>query len=466
MSGYRIYSINGLGGSACIYYRIALPLQTMDKLGFPCSIVLDDASATISPHQRAAMFMESDITLVYQNVSPQTINMMGATKKFKPMKASDGEMRWPPTYIVDTDDDLFNVMPLNITYGRLGTRRPDGKPLEKGDEVGIAHPTELAPPEAQTTLNEKYPNAAHGTIGSLNNSSGDILAKYIFDEDGQWHLYLSLWRDSGPEKNFDIEANKQLVDNWVQTIKHAHLVTCSTPRAAEYIRREVGPEIPTFVTYNAIDFNAYPKIDLRSHPDEVRILWEGSATHHEALWPITEAIGRVAKKYPQTKWVFFGAKYKWAYQNLPADQVDFVDWVTYDAYKLRLSTIGHDINLAPMAPHLFNQSRSAIRWYESSAIWKPAATIAQNTGAYHDEIEDGKTGLLFSTPEEFETKIGGLIEQKQLRKQLASNAKDWVRSNREAKDIATKLFQKYVEVREAHKQSIPREEETALVEAQ
>jgi hypothetical protein len=188
-------------------------------------------------------------------------------------------------------------------------------------------------------------------------------------------------------------------------------------------------------------------------------MWQGSATHHEDLWPLNEAIARVAKKYPETTWVFWGAPYKWAEANIPAGRVKVLPWVHHEAYITRLSTMNHDINLAPLTPHIFNQSRSAIKWYESSCICKPAATLAQNTGAYHDEIQDGETGLLFNTPEEFETKLGGLIEDAKLRQTLASNAQDWCKTNRDARKIITTLFHKYAMVRESHKQRMPSEED-------
>jgi len=440
--------MNGLDASACAYYRIVLPLTTMERLGFPVEVILDDAKAVVSPHQRSSMFLESDISLIYQNISDMTVNMMKASKGFKPLRSMEDsdQVRWPPTFICDSDDDLFNVMPLNVTYGSLGTRDHTGRQLQDGEELGIAHPFDLAPPEAQTALNDKYPYPIVGTRGDLKD------ARYIYDEDHQWHCYISLWRDG---HNVNYKENRKRLDVWKETVGLANLVTCSTAGAERYIKKEIGEHIPTFISPNAIDFDAYYKVDLQPHPGEVRILWEGSATHHEGLWPISESIGRLAKKYPQTTWYFFGAKYKWAAAHLPAERTHFIDWVHYEAYKLRLGTLGHDISYAPLIPYVFNESRSAIRWYENSALWKPAATVAQYTGAYKDEIQEGKTGLLFKTPEEFEEKMSAVIENETFRKELASNAKDWIRTNREVKAVTTKLFQKWVEVREGHKQTMP-----------
>jgi len=82
--------------------------------------------------------------------------------------------------------------------------------------------------------------------------------------------------------------------------------------------------------------------------------------------------------------------------------------------------------------NVFNRCRTAIKWYEASVLKQPSATLAQETGPYQDEIQDGKTGLLFKTPEEFEHKLSMLIEDAGLRHTLAAGAKDWVSENRDA----------------------------------
>jgi glycosyltransferase involved in cell wall biosynthesis len=424
----------------------------MEKLGFPVETTIDFGECDIPKERRWAMALESDITLSYQITSKFRLAMMQQAHTLKPMRDDTGEMRWPATFICDTDDDIFNVQPLNLTFGRLGFADPaTGKPLEDGAEVGIAHPLEIPDESVQSALNKEHPLPLPGDRADLKG------LRFIFASDGKWHAYFSLWKDG---KNIDFKRNRDVVYAWRDIMKESQLITCTTPRVEAMVKRECGESTPTFVTPNAIDFGAYPFVELSDHPGEIRILWQGSATHHEDLWPLNDAIGRVAAKYPETTWIFWGAPYKWAEKNIPADRVKILPWVHHEAYTTRLSTINHDINLAPLQPHIFNQSRSAIKWYESSCICKPAATLAQNTGAYQDEMEDGVTGLLFNNPEEFEQKLGALIEDAKLRQTLSSNAKDWCRTNRDARKIITTLFHKYAETRETHKQTMPTEEDT------
>ena len=452
-AAYRIYTSSSRDVTACTYYRQLLPITQMERMGLPVAGIIDTHEPTISEQARMAAFLESDFSLLYQATGELPIRLIEEGKKLKPMKDSDGEMRWPPTFILDSDDDIFNVMPLNVTYGALGTRRWDGTPMEDGDEIGIAHPLEVAPPNVQTILNEQVPMPLVGAKATFKE------VRYVYDADGKWHGYYSLWKDG---VNIDIAKNRAKLDNWRKILKLANLVTCSTPRTAEALQREVG-DLPTFVTPNAIDFDEYPEIELRDHPSEVRILWEGAASHHESLWPLNKSLVKLSKKYPHATWHFFGAPYKWAAKNM--NNVKFIPWVDYAAYKLRLSTFNHDISMAPLATNLFNKSRSAIRWYEASALWRPAATLAQKWAAYEDEVEDGKTAMLFSNNEEFEEKMSALIESETLRKEIASNAKDWVKAHRDSKKIALRLFHKWCEVREGHKLTMPLPDER-LVEEQ
>jgi glycosyltransferase involved in cell wall biosynthesis len=448
VGSYRVYCGNSMETNACGYYRMQLPLLTMDQMGLPVDVIYSEgAKLGLSNQQMAALFLESDITMLYQNIGDYAIKLMEAAEKFKPLPSTDlGTTRHPPTFVADTDDDLFNVHPLNMTFSKLGIKDWKGNLLEDGSEIGFGHPFETLDEAASKRLtHDPEPGAILVAEGK----------KWVYDpDDNKWHSYILLWKDG---ENTDFSLNRKKLDHWKKTCNMVKLITCSTPRSAEYIKREV-PGARTFVVPNCIDFRRYPEVALRDHPDEIRILWEGSATHHEGLWPISESIGRLAKKYPTTTWYFFGAPYRWAAQHLPAERVKFVDWVAWEAYSYRLSMIGHDISFAPLAMHTFNDSRSAIRWYENSAIWKPAATVCQRWGPYQDEIEEGKTGLMFDTPEEFEAKMSAVIEDEKLRKDMAANSKDWVRTNRDPKKHALSLFNKWVEVREEHKASIPVEE--------
>jgi len=202
------------------------------------------------------------------------------------------------------------------------------------------------------------------------------------------------------------------------------------------------------VAPNLIRFDHYPQIDMMRAGNRTRILWQGGANHFLDWLPLKDALGRVTKRYPQVHWIMWGVDYKWVTEVIPPDRMTFQRWVPYNEYKQWRAMMNDDISLAPLSDTPFNRCRSAIKWYEASVLKRPPATLAQDTGVYHDEIQDGETGLLFKDPDEFEEKLSFLIENLEERKRLGRNAKDWVSEHRDAMKEVPKLIRFYEQLRE------------------
>lgn len=165
-------------------------------------------------------------------------------------------------------------------------------------------------------------------------------------------------------------------------------------------------------------------------------------------FPLRDAVREVSLKYPQVTWVIAGTTYKWIHDHIPPAQLEFHDWVDYNAYRPTRMIYDADINLCPLNGNSkFNESKSAIKWYEGCMPYAPEATLAGNTAPYSDEMVDGETGLLYNDPKEFAEKLGILIENSELRKKLGKAAKEWVIQNRHYKVTAPGLFDFYRELR-------------------
>lgn len=414
-----VYSIIPKSYNASTYYRLEVPLSTAEDMGLGVYPIIDTLDPDIPTQNRITAFYESDICVFYQPVGEALIHNIQQAHEMIPCKRGD-KWKWPPSIVLDTDDNLFDVSPLNGAYQSLGTRAPDGTELKTGEEVGIV------------------------------NADGSK---------------QRLWKDG--EQGFDLGANREKLDVYRKLLSIADGVTCSTPRTQAYVERE-STQKNTFVSPNCIRLDHYDPIELAPHPGKIRILWQGSPTHYEDWYPLRDALGYLTRKYPEIEWVIWGALYPWVLELIPNDRYRFIKWVPYAQYKLRLCTIGHDINLAPLQPTRFNLCRSAIKWYESSILKDPAATLAEDTGPYHDEIQDGETGLLYRTPEEFIEKLSLLIENEQERRRIAGNAKDWVHQNRDAFKVVPKLIDYYRELRDAKRAEKPQpsEEEWEKIKAQ
>ena len=406
----RLYArIQASKYNASAYYRTFLPFTFMAKMGFPVAPFIDWGEADYSINDRWQFLGASDIVWAYQLIEENFPRYINETRGWGSLgRDNNGEERFPPSFVACTDDDLFNVTPLNGAFGRLGYKGPNGNELKPGDRVNIL-----------------------GTDGQP----------------------MMLWQNTDPtmEKFTDYAQNKKLVGAWRDSMMLSELTIVSTQGCADAVIREGLDPKKVHIFPNCVDIAEYPQVALDRPKDRIKILFQGSTTHHEDLWPLRDAFGKLARKYKNIDWTFWGINYSWVADYLPKENVTFSPWVDYRGYGSRLATIGHHINIAPLSPTTFNQSRSAIKWYESSAVYHPAATVAQKTGAYPREIQHGETGMLFETPEQFYDCVAELIEDPTKRETMASNAKDWVLENRRPEDHVKVLHDKLVEVREARK---------------
>lgn len=405
MKPLNVYAVWPPKGTASFYYRIGVPLSTAEDLGLPVKAIIDQNLADTPPEERIRNFCECDVTILYQPIGDQPINNIRGVNQFIPTKR-DGEWKWPPTVIVETDDNLFNVSPLNHAYKNLGYKDMAGREIPVGNQVGV-----IANGEKRV-----------------------------------------LWTDG--TGGFSIARNRQLIQSWKTILQLCDVVQCSTEPVAEELQKEVTPR-RVKVWPNLVRLDHYEQVDLKEDPGKVKILWQGGVAHYEDWYPLRDALGNITKKYPQVEWVIWGALFPWAKELIPSHRLIYKPWCPYSEYKLRMAMIGHDISLAPLTDNLFNKCRSAIKFYESSVLYKPAATLAQRTGAYKREIIEGETALMFGTPEEFEEKLSLLIEDQLLRKRLAANAKDWVNENRNAMREVPKIVQFWEELREERQREQP-----------
>ena len=405
MRPLRIYTLIPHRHSASFYYRCSLPIDTAAVLGLPIKAVIDVNDASVTAEERVKQFCDADIIMLYQPVGEHPVNNINGINSFLPSK-SDGEWKWAPSVVVETDDNLFNVSPLNQAFKSLGCRDMNGNLLPIGHTIGVV-------------------------------------------QDGMRKI---LWKDG--EKGFSLIRNRQTVASFKRVLQMADQVQCSTPEVQKAVEKELTPRrIRTFP--NMVRFDHYPQVALAEEPDKIKILWQGGIAHYEDWFPLKDAVGRITKKYPQVHWIIWGSQYPWVNELIPAHRYTFHDWCPYQEYKLRLCMMGHDISLAPLTDNIFNCCRSGIKWYEASVLKKPAATLAQNTGAYKAEVQDEQTALLFNNAAEFEQKLERLIEDEVLRKTLASNAKQWMSENRDAMKLTPGIIQSWEQIREDRKREQP-----------
>lgn len=394
-----LYAFSNFGEpNAQRYYRIEVPATTLLDMGL-AHIYLDAGRRNRDMAARA--MISSDIALAWHLTGATALTTAEDFAERQPIKA-DGQLLIPPAFVLDMDDAIELVAPLNESYVVHGVLDWEGKPLSPGDSIAFDGP------------------------------------------DGR---EITLWKDKETmgqnDETFDIARNIENLQLHYTTARKAAGVTVTTPALAD-IYRQNGVE-HVYVYPNSIRPQDHFFPNLAPHKG-IRILWEGGASHFDAWNSIARPVIDVVRNHPNVTLVVYGAKNKWMDQALPPEQFEWHPWTSYSAYKITRAVLDCDINLCPLLDTAFNACKSGIRWYEASLGPNPEATLAANAGPYK-EIEDGKTGMLYNNPREFVEKLEALIKNAELRKTLGSRAQTWVLSNRAAEKTVVGLLEFYEEIK-------------------
>lgn len=239
-----------------------------------------------------------------------------------------------------------------------------------------------------------------------------------------------LWRDGQTSQKsgkviFNIEKNINYRETFRANFKKADMVTCTTPELAEDFKliNQNTVVLPNLITPEW--FPSIPNWDKK----EIRIGWQGGASHYEDLFFIQPVIEKILAKHNNVKFVFFGdLRFQGLFKNCDQNKIEWNSWVSHEVYPYKIALLNCDIGLCPLVDNEFNRAKSAIKWMEYSMV--NMASVASNIPPYSTVMKDGETGLLCNEDEkQWEDAIDRLILDKSLRQTLASNAKDEVLKN-------------------------------------
>ncbi len=184
---------------------------------------------------------------------------------------------------------------------------------------------------------------------------------------------------------------------------------------------------------------------LRPADAQVRLLFMGTPTHAPDLTGIAEALRNTARRYgSRVRFIFFGAKAPEGLADLA--QVDYQPVRSYDyrQFQQEFLRIEADIALAPLQDNLFNRCKSAIKYLEYSALGLPGVYAA--LPPYAAAVQDGVNGFLAGDAQDWERKLGALIEDPGLCLQMAENAQEDIRRKWLAQDHAAEWSKAYNEI--------------------
>ena len=98
-----------------------------------------------------------------------------------------------------------------------------------------------------------------------------------------------------------------------------------------------------------------------------------------------------------------------------------------------------DINLAVLERSQITDAKSEIKWMEAGALGIPSVVSA--TANYFDVIQDGQTGFIAETKDQWATKLSALIESSELRNQIGAQAKEYILKNYSEEVMSKKIHE-------------------------
>lgn len=205
-----------------------------------------------------------------------------------------------------------------------------------------------------------------------------------------------------------------------------HAVQTTTKGLGEYFR-QFNPHVLVFPNELC---NLPPQREFDKPQNTVRIFY-GAVNRQEEWQSLMPAIREAIRVYGDKIYFNIVADAGF-YEALPTTQKKYYGkdinggiFVPYELYEDALHN--SDIALLPLLDTAFNRMKSDLKYIEAAG--HGAAVLAAPT-VYEDTIEEDRSGLIFRDIKDFQQKLFMLIENRQLRLNLATAAYAYVKHNR------------------------------------
>ena len=159
----------------------------------------------------------------------------------------------------------------------------------------------------------------------------------------------------------------------------------------------------------------------RARPEVVAFFGSGSRSHNENFDRFAApALAAAFERHPNLRLRVIGHLALSPELQRFADRIELIDFVSNtEAYWLRLAEA--DINLAPLTPSVFNDSKSEIKWLEAAMLAVPS--VVSGSPVYREALEDGSDALIADTPAEWAQALDRLVADAALREVMGQAAR-------------------------------------------
>jgi len=239
-------------------------------------------------------------------------------------------------------------------------------------------------------------------------------------------LFLALLRSASKSLVFDFDdaiyyrhdsrdtmISGSRMRKFVMTLRRSDLVLAGNRILAEFARRynDRIAVIPSAVETRHIPIKSYS-----SRKGKTVIGWIGGANNLIHLEMISPVLQRLASKYPIELRILSSQTL-----DIPGVETRFVPWELETQAR---EIAGFDIGIMPLPDNMHTRGKCGYKALQYMAAGVPP--VVSDVGINSAIVEDGKGGLVASSPERFFQCLQSLIEDPSLRRELGSNARDIV----------------------------------------
>lgn len=242
-----------------------------------------------------------------------------------------------------------------------------------------------------------------------------------------YELDDDLWEIEPTNAGYKYYTTPGVFERAAQCIAMSDAVTVSTEPLAERIRK-ANPNVfvvPNSIPKKYLHEGRYP-YQLGSLDKPFVIGWSGSATHVDDFKQCAGGLSTFLKFNPNSRMCFFGTDYRHLLDPAVHDQCRNAPWTsTVGEYMNLLSAAQIDVMLAPLAPSVFNESKSNLRLIEANALGIPV--IATNWGPYSADLTPG--GIYVDVDQSWVSAIADMQALKMKRLEMSRLGREWVEAN-------------------------------------
>jgi glycosyltransferase involved in cell wall biosynthesis len=170
--------------------------------------------------------------------------------------------------------------------------------------------------------------------------------------------------------------------------------------------------------------------------------FSGTNTHRRDFAECVSALARILEAYPHVRLVLVGhidLPRELAAYSARVDRHPFMDWRRLPALYREI-----DVNLAPLeGDNRFTEAKSELKYLEAALVGVP--TVASRVGAFEVAIDEGRTGLLCGSSDEWFDVLRRLVENPDLREAVGRRARRDVLSRYSTRSAAAPLARVWCE---------------------